>query len=450
MTASTPKRLLLISYPFPPVGGAGVQRTVKFVKYLPDFGWKPTVLTVANPSVPVLDKSLEADVPPDTVVRRARTMEPGYALKAAVSGGGANAKRAGEVKVALKSMARGLINFVLQPDAQVLWIPGAVKEGLTALRETKHDAIMVTGPPFSSFLAAATLAKQTGLPLVLDYRDEWGISNAYLENRRPDPISQSIQAGMQRRVVRRAQALIATTKASAEAIDRVRAEAKSSAKVATIYNGFDPDDFSADWPSRPDDLERDGRYRLAYVGTLWKLTDVSPLVDAVLDLANRRPDLAARLELAFAGRRTGEQDALLARLQDTPVRLILHPYLDHSGAVDLVRSSDGLIILLADVPGAGRVVPAKVFESMAAERTVLAIAPSGEARDLLVDHPSRGLFAPAEITAVADFLAREIERKARDESISFAGYDPSRFDRRHEAGTLASLLDELSDGNYPL
>ena len=169
----------------------------KFVKYLPQFGWEPTVLTTENPSVPVLDESLLADIPPQTFVMKARTLEPGYALKLIVSASGpANTptRSASEgatetkdvtpsptLRVKLTSVAkrvlRGAANFLLQPDPQVLWNPQAIEAGLRVLSQQKHDVIFVTAPPFSSFLIGAELARRTGLPLVLDYRDEWSISN---------------------------------------------------------------------------------------------------------------------------------------------------------------------------------------------------------------------------------------------------------------------------------
>src|SRR5688500_8400881 len=89
--AAAPRRVLIVSYLFPPVGGAGVQRAVKFVKYLSEFGWQPSVLTVANPSVPVMDRSLLADIPRDVTIHKARTLEPGYAVKSIVSAGAAGA-----------------------------------------------------------------------------------------------------------------------------------------------------------------------------------------------------------------------------------------------------------------------------------------------------------------------------------------------------------------------
>src|SRR5262245_53334052 len=119
------RRVLFISYLFPPVGGAGVQRTTKFVKFLREFGWQPSVLTVDNPSVPVFDGSLGEDVPEEVLVRRAKTWEPGYGLKAVVAAGAERAgRKAGLVRRLVKGCARRLASLCLQPDAQILWMPG--------------------------------------------------------------------------------------------------------------------------------------------------------------------------------------------------------------------------------------------------------------------------------------------------------------------------------------
>jgi glycosyltransferase involved in cell wall biosynthesis len=296
------KRVLLICYQFPPVGGAGVQRVAKFVKYLPVFGWAPSVLTVANPSVPVYDRSLGADIPPETLVCRARTWEPGYAFKAAVSAahGAPFGGRARGRHLAGRP-ARGVTNLLLQPDPQVLWFPGAVREGARLLAAVRHAAVVASGPPFSAFLVGAALSRRAGLPLVLDYRDEWELS-FYMENKRPDRLARSLQGQMQQRLVRAARAVVATTRRSSEALERVRDAAGSGARVTWIYNGFDPTDFP---PAPLGPRRRGAPYRLAYVGTLWDLQSVAPLVEAVLRLARRAPELAAGLELVFAGRRTG-------------------------------------------------------------------------------------------------------------------------------------------------
>jgi glycosyltransferase involved in cell wall biosynthesis len=439
----TARRVLFISYQFPPVGGAGVQRTVKFVKYLRRHGWEPSVLTVANPSVPAFDESLLADIPPDTLIRRARTLEPSYAIKTAVTAGCARGGIRGRLRQAVRGLLRRLTGILLQPDPQVLWMPAAVREGLRLLREVPHDAIVATGPPFSSFLTGAALSRRTGVPLVLDYRDEWDLSSAYLENRRPGFLSRYIQRRMQARVVRAASALVATTRSSARALEALRDRAGSDARVTWIYNGFDPDDLPNLRESRPKINSRSfmlTTFRLAYVGTLWNLTSVIPLVEAVEVQAQRDPALLGKLELVFAGRRLGLQQRAVERLKALPCRVEEHPYVEHTQAVELVRSADGLCALLSDLPGAGRVVPAKVFEYMATRKPVLVVAPHGELWDLAGDYPAAARFVPADVEGIAGWLASQLRGQRPSTA---ADWDGSHYDRESQAGELADLLNGL-------
>jgi glycosyltransferase involved in cell wall biosynthesis len=437
-----PKRVLFIAYQFPPVGGAGVQRVVKFVKYLGEYGWEPSVLTVANPSVPAFDDSLLRDIPKQTIIARAKTWEPGYAVKKVVSQGRhGDGPRQGFARSFAKSVVRSLANLVLQPDPQVLWLPRALAAGKRLLREVAHDAIVATGPPFSSFIVGAALSRRSGLPLVLDYRDEWGISNAYWENKKPSRLGRRIQSRIEARVVRQARALVASTRSSAGALKSVRTGARSDALVSWIYNGFDPDDFEHQTQTS---RQGDGRYRLAYVGTLWNLTSVGPLVEGIRELARRQPSLAARLELVCAGRRTTTQEQLLDQLKGLPCRVVTHPYLEHDAAIDLIQSADALCVLLADVPGGERVVPAKVFEYIAARRAILAVTPRGELSDLLQSYNLSHCVDPGNALEIAGWLARQIQQHASGSVSSPPRWNGSQFDRRHQAGQLAELLSLVS------
>ncbi len=457
MSDSNPsKRVLVVSYNFPPVGGAGVQRVTKFVKYLPQFGWDVTVLTTENPSVPVYDESLLADIPPQTVVVKARTLEPGYALKRFVSA--SNPTDSLTLRVSLMTAAkralRGAANILLQPDPQVLWNSQAIETGLRVLGQRKHDAIFVTAPPFSSLLIGAELARRTGLPLVLDYRDEWSISNSYLENKRLGWLSRTWQQHQQSLCVRAASALVATTRHSAASLQAVARASECRPLVTHIYNGFDAADFqdgtppladaafeTANDPTRP--------YKLAYIGTLWNLTSVEPVVRAVQQLAERTPDLAARLELHFVGRRTAAQDEWLDQLGPLPCRVIRQPYLDHDAALRLMRSADGLCLLLSDLPEAGRVVPAKLFEYLAVRRPIFAIVPPGEVSSLLHDCPFAFAHSPSDVTGLAQRLGDEIERHRLGVSLPTGLWDASQFERRRQTQQLAELLEHVSAVGQP-
>jgi hypothetical protein len=436
-----PKRILVVAYLFPPVGGAGVQRAVKFVKYLPDYNWLPSVLTAENPSVPVFDESLQDDIPEDTILRRARTREPGYGVKqAVVADSDADNGWSGRLWRTGKTALRQAAKLALQPDSQILWWPGAVEEGMRLLNEIQHDAIFVTGPPFSTFLVGASLARRSGLPLILDYRDEWGISNKYWEHKVREPISGWIQARMQQSVMRAASAIVATTQMSADSLGEVAEEASADVEVVPIYNGYDLDDLTVS--AKAEDTKSD-RYRLSYVGTLWNLTSVEPLVHAVEILATEQPELAEFLEINFAGRRVGQQEEILERLDPLPCHVIRHPYLDHSGAIQLMRDSDCLCLLLSDVPHAGRVVPAKVFEYVALKRSILSITPTGEISQLLEDCPFANTHAPSDVRGIADTLAHAIRRHLQADVPETKAWDISRFDRRNLAGELAGVLNRV-------
>jgi glycosyltransferase involved in cell wall biosynthesis len=329
-------RALFVSYAFPPVGGGGVQRLTKWLKYLPEHGWESSVITAGNPSVPLTDRSLGPDVPATARIVRARTLEPSYALKVAVAGGvgvGPTVSMTG-----LRRLARAAGGVLLQPDPQILWAPAAARAGRRLLSELPHDVVVATGPPFSTFMVGVSLARAAGLPLVLDFRDEWDLASSYGENRSRDPVSRLVQGRMQARALRRAQLVMATTRQSARALAEKCRAVRSGARTLCIYNGYDEDDFTADATTETGS----GRFRLAYVGTLWALTDASPLLSGLHCLAEKHPDIAARVDVVFAGRKTDAQSALLAGLEGLPFGLSQSGYVPHSEAVRIMRSSNGL------------------------------------------------------------------------------------------------------------
>jgi glycosyltransferase involved in cell wall biosynthesis len=445
-TQGSRRRVLFVSYLFPPVGGVGVHRVTKFVKYLPHFGWDCSVLTVANPSTPLIDGSLRRDVPVSTVVCRARTLEPEYALKAAVGGGeGTAGGLVGSAKKLAKGCARKLANAILQPDPQILWRPAALKEGRKLLRETPHDAIIATGPPFSSLLLGASLAKSAKLPLILDYRDEWGISNAYWENKQHSWISNLIQTRMQHWAVREASVLLATTPSSAKELERTSEAAGSRARSRYIYNGFDPDDFGvgSHHSQRVDYGNGIDKCRLAFVGTLWNLNPIGPVVQGALKLAAERPEVASQLEIVFAGRRTAEQDAELDRLNNSPIRVVRQPFMAHDEALRLMHDADALLLLNADKPETHRIVNAKTFEYMASRRPMFVIAPRGDLWDVTAALPGTLQVVPGDAGGIAKGLATLVERHAARVQYDARVWDIARFERKRLTQELADLLDDV-------
>jgi len=451
----TPRRVLFVAYQFPPSGGIGVHRVVKFTKYLPEFGWESSVLTVANPSVPLKDESLLKDVPDSTEIVRARTLEPSYQFKERFSGRKTSnagpptaAVKAGRSSLhpsrLIKSMLRGTANLLCQPDMQVLWGPNAYHAGCELLRRKPHDVIVATAPPFSSFRVGARLARKFGIPLVLDYRDEWGISNTYWENKQQSGLSQQIQQRMQARLLRAASMAIATTPSSRQSVQNSATAAGSPVRCEYIYNGFDPDDFTSSNASRKDYGNGTDLFRLAYVGTLWNLNPIEPLVKAIEQLQQTSPEVLTRLELVVAGRRTPDQEAVLDRLNETACRLIRLPFVSHDEAIRLMETSDCLTLLNAPVPGAERIVNGKIFEYLACEKPFLLISPEGDMWEMTADCPYALPCDPLKPEQIALSLSSEMERHEAGIPAERAVWTPAAYGRRQRAEQLAEMLSSLT------
>ncbi len=188
------KKVLIISYNFPPVGGAGVQRPVKFVKYLRDFGWEPVVLSVANPSVPVTDESLLKDIPSSVKLYRAKTLEPSYSVKNRIAHHDAN-----WLDKSFSLLKKTVSPFIL-PDVQILWWPGLLLKLLIILLYEKPDVLFVSAPPFSSFVPVVSISRLFRVPAVLDYRDEWSFSRENWENSIKSSLARKLDYKLERYV----------------------------------------------------------------------------------------------------------------------------------------------------------------------------------------------------------------------------------------------------------
>lgn len=188
-------------------------------------------------------------------------------------------------------------------------------------------------------------------------------------------------------------------------------------------------------PSKKDTLQ------IAYVGTLWNLTSIEPVVAAIEKLAKSSPEKAERIELLVAGRRTGEQETILDRLDATPSKLIREGYVDHNRAIQIMRECDIQCLLLSDVPEAGRVVPAKTFEYLASGRRILSIGPAGEVSEILAEFPQAESYLPSNTDGIADYLSQQLD--GSEPELAESGSSAARFERRTLTSQLADVLDQV-------
>jgi glycosyltransferase involved in cell wall biosynthesis len=264
-------------------------------------------------------------------------------------------------------------------------------------------------------------------------------------------------------VLRYADQIIATTQASATELEEHVRRIQRTTPVACIYNGFDPRDFEELLPpARVHGVSEEHPFDLVYTGTLWGLTNVEPLVQAVQLVNAQNPEIASMIRLQLVGRRTPEQEAHLETLESTSIRLVRTEYLPHRQSLALARRADMLLLLLSATAGAERVVPAKMFEYMACHRAILGILPPGEAKSILQACPNAMVLAPNDPRRIADFLVKRINEMRAPESADQSPKRPpmlasspsleestsqgawsdswTAFDRRGQARQLANLL----------
>jgi glycosyltransferase involved in cell wall biosynthesis len=426
-------RALVVSYVFPPVGGAGVQRVLKLVKYLPQYGVSASVLTARDPSVPILDTSLERDVPPGTEVLRVRTLEPGYGAKKIAWQASANASQS--LASRFKRSAVGLGRSLLVPDPQVLWLPAAHRALFRRLGSQRaDDVVFISGPPFSQFLLAPLARSWPGTALVLDYRDEWSTTSSAFE------MSGSARASalLERAALRCAHAVTTATDEFRAAL-LARFRFLDPARVVAIPNGYDREDFPAELPSPPSD-----RFVLSYAGTVFRLTSAQGLIEAVRLLHEREPELARLLELRFIGRIVDTEASYFEGTEALGVRRL--GYLGHAEALERLAESHAVLCILDEVSGVERIYPAKIFEIMQLRRPCLALTPEGALATLVRRHRVGEVVPPRDREAIARTLSRML-RSFRDGAGTFAStaLDIERFDRRVQAGQFAQVFHLAQD-----
>lgn len=428
-------RVLFVAYSFPPVGGAGVQRVLKFVRHLPAHGITPIVLTASNPSVPIRDDSLLAEIGADIRIERVLTLEPSYSIKRALVRGN------GDHDAGISTKAARFGSSILFPDPQLLWLPSAgfairrlAREGLPI------DAVIISVPPFSQLLLVPWIRRFVRAPIVLDYRDEWETTLRAGHEQPAAALVTRAAKHIERAIVRRADAVTTATEEFRTALLE-RIDALEPEHVHFLPNGWDRDDLPIGKQPLPGD-----RFRVSYAGTVLRLTSLRSVVEALRIVHAKRSDLAACIDLVVLGRVTPSERAILQGTERLGVQL--RGYVEHRRAlIELARSHLNLCVL-DDIEGAERIYPAKIFELMALRRRSLVIAPPGALERLAKQHRMGDVVSPGDPKGIAQILERHVE------AWQAGVYDPTvqpvqveRYERRALAGELAGILRNLCDGS---
>ena len=411
-------KVLLVTMYFPPAGGGGVQRPLKFATHLPAHGIETHVLAPDDPKWLHVDEDLQ--LPTQAWVHRARYLGPRSRKLAEELHGRTGLDR-------LSRQARSLSRRLLVPDENVSWNLTAIPAAVRIARAEEIDVVLTTSPPNSVHLVGAAVKRATGARWVADLRDSIAAHPHRNVEHAAVRAKEKVSEQVARLVARQADAIVAASDAIAEEAR----ELDPAGFVVPILNGADFDDFAGL------EYRRGDRFRITHTGSFFGKRDPRPFLQALA--SSGLEDVTARFVGDF---RSADRD--WAEQLELGDRLELHPYVPRRESLALQRNSDALLLLIPEASGRGKgVLSGKVFEYVAAERPILAAVPPDGAAAELIRETNAGVVAPPDdVDALADAL-RELYDAWRADRLGatvLSEADRERLGRGARVEELAEVL----------
>ncbi|MBI9073597.1 MAG: glycosyltransferase [Melioribacteraceae bacterium] len=370
------KKVLIITYYWPPAGGPGVQRVLKFVKYLKKNNWQPIVLTVENGSYPAIDETLIKEIPSDCKVYKCPAVEP-FGLYKKFVGIKKNEKIPTHVlnkneKAGLKqNLSRWVRSNVFIPDARIGWINNIVKYGSKIVEEEKPDVIFSSSPPHSLQLGARKLAIKTGVKWIADFRDPW-TDGFWQKDLNKSKLSSSLDLSFEKKVLKSADAVIAVGKSM---IDLFDTKVKNNYHI--IQNGFDETDFNSVIKEESD------KFRIKHSGSVRKMQNPKNFFPALKNLIDTDRINKDKLSVEFFG---SVHPDILQEIENHNLQDIIRvkSYVPHTKSIENIVNSDLLLLFIPNTPDNKGIITGKIFEYLRTKNTILGLGPKdGDAAEIL-------------------------------------------------------------------
>ncbi len=447
------RRVLMVTGIFPPHAAVGVIRSLKFCRYLPDFGWDAQVLAYRpRRGMEELDERLLGEIPDCVTVHRTRWIDPlalptlarrffrrkpsaaASAVTPAPSEDAADKKTGGVRGSKWYRLLRNL------PDNVAPWLPFAVARGLLAARDC--DCIYSSAPPYTAHMAAYFISRLSGKPLVADFRDPW-VGNTALDI--VSPRHARFHERWERRVVKRARFVINVTDTLRDRMAH-RYTAQPTDKFMTICNGIDECDLP-DAAQALDTTDPRAPLTFAYFGTLYGTRSPEPLFRAIRQLLHGGTIGRDDIRVEIYGTCRIDAAALIARFE-------LGGMVDLCGAkprhwVMTQMGRTGVLLQIGSIEMDAYSLSTKIFEYLAVRRPILALVPEGPIASLVRRENAGSVASPDRIDQIADAVSAFVMEHRAGGIRRNAPSDLTRFTRRHQTGQLAKLLDAAFD-NAPV
>ena len=375
------KKALIIAYYWPPAGGPGVQRWLKFVKYLRDFDVEPIVYVPENPSYPINDNSFVDEIPEGIKVIKQPIKEP-YKLASKFSKGDSNTISKGIIKNSSKqSLKEKLMLFIrgnfFIPDARIGWVKPSVQFLNKYIRENGIEVVITTGPPHSLHLIALKLKNKLAFNWIADFRDPW-TTIGYHKKLKLLPMAKLKHKNLERKVLTTADQIIVTSPTTKTEFKRI-----TDTPIEVITNGYDVNSVN--------EFEPDKKFTIAHIGSLLSERNPEVLWKALGDISRDDKVFQSQFQLNLVGAVSNEILQAIER-HELFQFVNLVGYVSHEEAIRHQKQSQVLLLVEINSEETKCIIPGKLFEYMASNRPILAIGPEGSDIEAIITKTNTGAF----------------------------------------------------------
>ena len=424
------KKLLIITYYFPPAGGPGVQRWLKFVKYLPEFDVQPIVYVPENPTYPIIDEGLGSQISDKVIILKNKILEP-YQLASVFSKNKTKKISSGifpqkKKQTFLDKTFLWVRGNLFIPDARVLWVKPSVSYLEKYIRENNIDTIVTSGPPHSLHLIGLELKEKLNVKWFADFRDPW-TTIGYHKALRLSNYAAKKHKKLESKVLNTADTIIVTSKTT-----KIEFEAITNKPISVITNGYDIENVEKQ--------TLDTKFTLAHIGSF--LSDRNPpfLWECLVELLNEIPDFKTHLEIKLIGAVSQEVLDAISQFNLTEY-LNLLGYVSHHEAIAHQKKSQVLLLIEINSEDTKSIIPGKLFEYMVSNRPIIAIGPQGSDFADIIKETNTGVFfdysEKAKLKSVIlDFYNQFLEGKLQSHGVGLQQYS-----RKNLTKQLAQLIN---------
>ena len=439
------KKVLIISYVFPPMAAVGGFRVVKACKFLPQFGWQPVVLTVRDGFNYAYDeeslKQLDSSLP----IYRSKYFSPiqwwdsktqPTENSTTVSSSQQNIKSEETTESFSAIIKKQIKTMISIPDIHNIWIPFAVAEGLKAARKEKFDIILSTSPPATVHIIGTILSYLTGKPFVIDYRDLWTQNESY-HNRNLPWLYKKIDRFYEKRAIKRASAIVSATTGFSDSLFENNSYKKQE-QFQAVTNGVDADDFTdIKFPK-----SKNKKFIILHLGSLYGNRNPKFFFDVMQAWVSQNKEVKENCRVLFIGNTPGYEKSLVGTEIESVVQFEKH--IPQKQILPKLWESDLLLLILGFDKGGKNVMPAKLYEYICTKRPILGFLPEGMAADAIEKY-NRGTAVTSEnIEKAITFLELQYQNWKEQSEERISKFDlPAEYDRKEQNKKLAEILNKV-------